>query len=113
MLVGTEGHNPEAQSRIDGNVRALQRFLEYFGRQRFQEAHSVPRLEYVHAGVIVKITPDLYGTKRNRKYLVKYHFAKSADPARHAKITCQVMYGASQNQPVGSVKLCNTSMGLP
>ena len=101
VLDGTEGHNSEAQSRINGNVRALQRFLEYFGRQRFQEAHSVPRLEYVHAGVIVKVTPDLYGTKRNRKYLVKYHFAKSADPARHAKITCQVMYGASKISRLG------------
>ena len=95
-LSATQGHNTEAQSRIDANVRMLEWFAKYFARQRFREVYPIPKLEYVHTGVVVRVTPDLYGMKRNRRYLVKYHFARSADSARHARIVCQVMYGASQ-----------------
>ena len=97
------GHDPHARDKIEANVRVLRGFLSYFASQKFQNIQPVPKLLYRHAGVSIRITPDLYGTKRNRSYVVKYLFAagKREVIGSRARIICQVMYHASMQPNLG------------
>ena len=113
-LSGQKAGLPDgAQKRLESNVRAIRAYARHFS-DRNLAFESPPKLEYAHAGLVINVRPDLWGTERGHR-LIKVQFAKPSDPEQTAKVIGQVMLAAAteagMNLPSSAMRVWDCRKG--
>ncbi len=91
---------PQTRSRIDNNIRAIERYLKYFAGQR-REVLPVPKMKYVHSDVTISVFPDLLIDEGGQKMLIKLDFTQAGATDDQIAIMLQLMYEASVKAELG------------
>jgi hypothetical protein len=94
------GATKQTVSRLENNIRALQSYLLYFGKRRF-EVLDTPRLKYEQGDVVVSITPDLMVQEDGVKEMIKLDCNRAGASKEQIDIILQLMYEASFAANVG------------
>lgn len=82
------------RTRLEHNMRALQSYLENFGREEFKVL-ATPSISLRKGDVVVSARPDLFVRHDGREKLIKLDLGTSTPIPRVINITIQVIYDAA------------------
>jgi hypothetical protein len=94
------GASKQTVSRLENNIRALQGYLEYFGKRSFRVLET-PRLKYLRGDVAVSVVPDLMVEENGVREMIKLDCNRAGASKEQIDVMLQLMYESASAAAIG------------